>query len=146
MARHELVDKALAMLKPALPPPEHGAHQWWISQWKGLATVTDGLTPEDPRLNPILDALAVCDRHYRTADLDGFEKASQRVYRLMQFVPGARVCWEGEYRSHRLGVLGPAKVEQVICSEGRLWAWVFWQGRGRWVCEAIVSKNEGPKL
>lgn len=146
MARHELVEKALAMLKPAVPLPERGGHQWWVLEWNGLSKVTDGVLPDDPRVAPVLDALAVCDRLYQTADLDGFTKASQRVYWVMQFVPGARVWWEDEYRSHRLGVLGAATVEQVICSEGRLWVWVFWQGIGRWVSESIITKIEGPKL
>lgn len=144
MARHELVEKALEMLKPAVPPPERGSHGWWVSHWNDLAMVTDGVLPDDPRLGPLLDCLAVCDGCYKATDLDGFEKASARVRRLMQFVPGAKVRWEGEFMSHRLGSIGPAIVEQVICSDGRLWVWIAWQGLERWISETIIVKIEGP--
>lgn len=143
MARHELVDKALAMLKPAVPPPEPGSHEWWVDQWGTLSRETHGLTPDDPRLNPILDALAVCDRHYRTADLDGFTKASERVRRLMRLAPNARVWWEGAV-NHLLRTLGPATVEDVQHDTGRLWVWVTWQGTGRWVSESLITNIEGP--
>lgn len=144
MARHELVDKALAMLKPAVPPPEKGSHEWWVSQWKDLAMVTDGLLPDDPRLGPVLDCLASCDGCYKAADVDGFEKASIRVRRFMQFVPGAHVWWQGEFMPHRLGNIGPAIVEQVHYDNGKLWIWTSWRGVGRWVSEAVICKIEGP--
>jgi hypothetical protein len=66
------------------------------------------------------------------------------VRRLMAFAPGAKVRWEGS-ENHRLCVLGPAMVEQVICSEGRLWVWTSWRGVGRWVSETIITKIEEPK-
>lgn len=115
----------------------------WLDQWRQLAGLTHGLTAQDPRLNAIVDALADCDRHYKAEDLAAFTETAQRVRRLMAFAPGAKVRWQGS-ENHRLCILGPAKVEQVICSEGRLWVWVFWQGRGRWVSESIVTKIEGP--
>jgi hypothetical protein len=144
MARHELVEKALAMLAPAVPIPERGSHEWWTEQWRDLARVTDRLLPDDPRLAPVLDSLSKCDHFYKLQELDGFTKASQRVRRLMLFVPGAQIWWEGEFMSHRLGSLGSATVEQVICSDGRLWVWGIWQGIGRWVSESIITKIEGP--
>jgi hypothetical protein len=142
MARHELVEKALEMLKPAVPTPKRGSHEWWTEQWRGLANVTDGVLPDDPRVGPVLDTLAICDKHFKAADLNGFEKDAKRVRRLMLFAPGALVWWEGEFISHRLGVLGPATVEQVSRSDGRLWVWVSWRGIGRWVNESIITKIE----
>jgi hypothetical protein len=143
MARHELVEKALAMLKPAVPPPEQGSHEWWTEQWRELAQVKDGLLPDDPRAAPVLSVLAECDGCYKAANLDGFMNASKRVLRLMQFIPEAQVWWEGECMPHRLGSIGPAVVEQVICSDGRLWVWCTWDKTGRWVSESIITKIEG---
>lgn len=133
--------ESLAMSSPGdrLKAPD------WSDQWRQLAGLTHGLTAEDPRLNPILDALADCDRHYKAGDLAAFTDTSERVKRLMCFAPGAKVRWQGS-ETYRLCILGPATVAQVICSEGRLWAWVFWQGIGRWVSESIITKIEGPKL
>lgn len=126
------------------PTPEPGSHDWWVSQWRELATVTHGLLPDDPRLVPVLDALAVCEGHYKAAELDGFAKGAEQVKRLMQFRPGATVRWEGTV-NHRLTVLGPATVEVVHHDQGRLWVWVSWRGAGRWISETIITTIEGPK-
>ena len=127
---------------PATPEP--GSHNWWVSQWRDLATVTDGLLPDDARVGPVLSRLAECDRCYKAADLDGFTKGAERVRRLMHFVPGATVRWEGT-ANHRVTTLGPATVEHVHHDQGRLWVWVSWRGTGRWISETIITKIEGPK-
>lgn len=141
MARDALVEKALELAISAGRVPALGSHEWWTAQWKDLARDTHGLLPDDPRIGPLLGALAVCDHHYKAQDLDGFTKGAERVRRFMQFVPGAKVRWQGS-NNHRLCILGPSTVEMVHCNQGRLWVWV-WHGMGRWVCESIVTKIEG---
>ena len=140
----ESIKEILKQELPTTPRPERGSHEWWVAQWKDLATVTDRLLPDDPRVAPVLDSLSKCDHYYKLQDLDGFTKASQQVQRLMLFVPGVRLWWHGEVMPHRLGSIGPAMVQQVICSEGRLWCWVEWKGLGRWICEVIIVKIEEP--
>ena len=144
MARSELVEKALEMLKPAGRTPEPGSHEWWTAQWRDLAKLTHGLQPEDPRFGPVLAGLAVCDQHYKAADLDAFTVGAERVRRLMQFVPGAKVRWEGMV-NHRLTVFGPATVELVHHDQCRLVVFLTWKGIERWVSEAIITKIEGPQ-
>lgn len=144
MARSELVERALEMVKAAGRVPEPGSHDWWIFRWRDLAKATDGLLPDDPRLNPVLDALAVCDRHYKEADIKSFTKGAERVRRLMLFTPGATVRWEGTL-NHRRTTLGPAIVEHVHVDDGRLIVFVVWKGLPRWISECIITKIEGPK-
>jgi hypothetical protein len=103
--------------------------------------MTDGLEPEDPRLTPVLSALAVCEAHDKAGDRSGFEHATQRVHYVMQFRPGAQVRWQGS-DGHHLKVLGPALVEHVHCSEGQLWVWTAWKGQGRWVPEHSITAME----
>jgi hypothetical protein len=105
--------------------------------------VTSDIEPDDPRLTPVLSALAVCEAHYRKGNLDDFTKAATQVQRLMLFTPGATIRWHGHIE-HRLTIQGPATVEHVHHDQGRLWIWVEWQGTGRWISEAIVTTIEGP--
>ncbi len=114
----------------------------WLSRWRELARLTDGLLPEDPRFDPILTALSDCDRAFKAQDLDAFTKGTERVRRLMQFTPGAKVRWEGTV-NHRLCTLGPATVELVHHDEGKLFAFVVWRGIERWISETIITKIEG---
>lgn len=109
--------------------------------WRELAQMTSGLEAEDPRVTPVLSALAACEVCDKAGDRSGFEHAAERVKRLMQFVPGAHVQWRGS-EGHRLKVLGPAPVEHVHCSEGQLWVWTAWKGQGRWVPEHIITAME----
>jgi len=99
--------------------------------------MTAGLEHDDPRLSPVLSALAACAASYKAADQSGFEHAAQRVQYVMQFAPGALVRWQG-HEGHHMTVLGPAMVEHVHCSEGQLWVWTEWKGQGRWVSESII--------
>lgn len=115
----------------------------WLSRWRGLATATSGLLPDDPRVDPALRGLANCDRCYRDGDLDGFRKGAERVRWLMQFAPGATVRWKGSV-DHRLCLLGPATVEHVHHDDGKLYVFVVWKDLGRWVSEAIITTIEEP--
>jgi|CXWL01.1.fsa_nt_gi hypothetical protein len=109
--------------------------------WRELAQMTAGLERDDPRLGPVLSALAACEAHDKAGDRSGFEHAAERVTRLMQFAPGAHVRWRGS-EGHVLKVLGPAQVEHVHCSEGQLWVWTAWKGQGRWVPEYSIIAME----
>ena len=144
MARNALVEKALELAISAGRTPDRGSHSWWTDQWAALTRETSELTSDDPRMSPILHALAICDRVHKAADLDGFMKSAKSVRRLMCFVPGARVWWEGAV-NHRLTMFGPALVEHVHCDDARLYVFVIWKGIGRWLSEAIVRNIEGPK-
>jgi len=143
MTRSELVERALEIARSAGRTPERGSHEWWVSRWRELATVTHGLLPDDPRVNPVLSTLAECDRSYKAHDLDGFKTGTERLRRLMGFARGAVVRWEG-VANHRLVVLGPATVEQVHEYHGRLYVWVTWKGIERLISESIIMQIEGP--
>jgi hypothetical protein len=110
----------------------------WLSQWRELAQVTSDIEPDDPRLTPVLSALAVCESHYRKGNLDDFTKAATQVQRLMLFTPGATIRWHGHIE-HRLMVLGPNTVECVHFADGRFWVWVAWDG-GRWINETLITE------
>jgi hypothetical protein len=143
MARSELVERALKILETAGRTPEPGSHDWWVGRWRELATVTNGLLSDDARVGPVLSALAECDRSYKAADLDGFTKGAARVRRMMCFIPGAKVKWEGTV-NHRRRTLA-ATVEHVHNDDGKLYVFTIWNGIERWVSEAIITKIEGPK-
>ena len=109
--------------------------------WRELAKLTAGLEQGDPRLSPVLSALAACEAHDKAGDRSGFEHAAERVKRLMQFAPGAQVRWQGS-EGHHLTILGPSQVEHVHCDQGKLWVYTEWQGQGRWVHERSITAIE----
>jgi hypothetical protein len=143
MIHSELVERALEMARSAGRTPEPGSHDWWVSRWKELAHMTNGLTTDDPRLGPVLSAMATCQHCYQAADPDGFQLAAAQVQRLMGFVPGAQITWQ--VIEDRLVTLGPATVELVHHNDDRLYVFVVWNGVERWVSESIITKIEGPK-
>ena len=112
--------------------------------WRELAQLTAGLERDDPRLNPVLDMMIEGARSQDAGDALGFEKATERVQRLMQFAPGALVRWQGS-EEHQLKVLGPATVEFVHVADNQLWVWTTWKGQGRWVPESVMTTIERPR-
>ena len=60
-----------------------GVHDWLMA-WRELAEVTSGLTAEDPRLTPVLEALDGCDAAFIADDWEAFEQAREGVRRAMQ--------------------------------------------------------------
>ena len=145
--RSELVERALAMLN-AVPSRRTAAPVTpasdWLSRWRELASITASLEADDSRLPVVLIALAECQHAHDAGDLHGFITAAAQVHRLMQFIPGASVRWEGSM-NHRLCSLGPATVECVQYSRGRLWAWITWQDSGRWIADTLITQIEGPQ-
>jgi hypothetical protein len=115
----------------------------WLTHWRELARQTAGLSPDDPRMGPVLSTLAEAERAHKAGDAEGFQRAAIQAHRLMQFIPGARVRWQATVNS-RLALLGPATVVHVHEDLGRLWVWVSWQGAGRWVHESIITTIEWP--
>ncbi len=142
--RSELVERALAMLTPSsrTAAPSTPASDW-LTRWRDLATVTSGLDADDPRLTPVLKGLAACQHCHDSGDLDGFTQAAARVRRLMQFVPGATVRWEGAV-NHRLTTLS-AVAEHVHYDGGKLIVFLTWQGLDRCVADSIITQIEGPR-
>jgi hypothetical protein len=55
----------------------------WLHAWRQLAATTAGLEREDPRLQPVLDALQVCDEYFVKGDWPGFLSAAARVVAAM---------------------------------------------------------------
>jgi RecB family endonuclease NucS len=114
-----------------------------VAQWRALVTTTHGLMKEDPRVGPVLSALAVCDAHYKGGDVDRFQVATERVRRLMQFAPGAMIRWESRVHD-RLVILGPGRIEHVHDDHGRLQVFVIWEDTARWISDAIITEIEEP--
>lgn len=137
-------DNGVSRIVTLCPASEPGSHDWWVRRWREFANVTRRLLPDDARVDPVLTALAHCDRCYKAADLNGFMKGAEQVRRLMQFVAGASARWEG-ITNHRVTTLGPATVKHVLYDQGRLWVWISWRGTERWISETIITKIEGPK-
>lgn len=59
-------------------------HRDWLWAWRELASDTDGLTPGDRRLGPVLAALAVCDGYFMRGDWAGFQQATKAVDTAMK--------------------------------------------------------------
>lgn len=76
MARPEqspLVTKALKRL----------GGQDWLSAWRKLAILTDGIRPEDSRLRPVLAALEACDEAFLADDWARFQQSAEQVRQAM---------------------------------------------------------------
>ena len=60
---------------PACKP----SHAQWLKAWRELATLTQGITQGDPRLEPVMKALDACDMAFLMDDWSGFQRASLTV-------------------------------------------------------------------
>jgi hypothetical protein len=89
---------------------------------------------DDPRYDPILNALAACESACKAGDRAQFTKEADNVMRIAAFVRGAVIHWRGADRQ----LQGPATVNEVIYEKGRLWVCVNWAGHLHWVNEIIV--------
>jgi hypothetical protein len=134
-------DGPLTLREPSLPPSKVGID--WLARWQEVAQGTDGLLPDDPRVDPVLTVVAECNRCHKTQNVDGFMTSTARIRRLMAFVPGATIRWEG-IANQRLMILGPATVEYVHHDDGKLYVFVVWQGTERWVSETSITTVERP--
>ena len=75
--REELLQRALEI---ANRPRSHQQLEIdWLAEWRHLAAITSGLTPEDSRLQPVLAALDVCDTAFLAGDYPAFMQAAVKV-------------------------------------------------------------------
>jgi hypothetical protein len=70
-----------------LAPSEDGAgsargaslHADWLTLWQHVADISDGLEPDDPRLEPVLAAIERCDAAFMADDKAVFRFAVEGV-------------------------------------------------------------------
>ena len=55
----------------------------WETEWQALAKVTLGITQDNPRFHPIMDALDQCDTAFLSNNWGQFRHIAQEVQRLM---------------------------------------------------------------
>ena len=68
------VEKATSKVRLFQP-----SHTEWLTAWRELAGLTYGIMPDDPRLQPVLDALNHCDTAFLCGDWSSFLKAADEV-------------------------------------------------------------------
>ena len=51
----------------------------WLTRWREVATITDGITKNDVRFNSVMLALDECDAAFVHGDWDAFEAAVAKV-------------------------------------------------------------------
>ncbi len=51
----------------------------WLRVWRELADCITGITRDDPRFQPVMAALDVCDRAFERGDWTGFQRTADRV-------------------------------------------------------------------
>ena len=123
---------------PAAPyHPASGAPDW-LMLWQRVAQLSGGISSQDPRRDPMLNALAECEAAYRAKDEALFATATDRVTSVACYVPGATVYWTDQ----RNRPCGPAPISDVILSDGRLWVWLEWDRAGRWLNETLITRIE----
>ena len=68
-------------MAPVLAAPTPQTH--WLARWRRLASVTDGLTQDDPRLPTILTLLEQCSEHCREENDNAFIHIAKQITHLM---------------------------------------------------------------
>jgi len=58
--------------------------QQWLAAWRELAELTAGLTKEDPRLEPVMRWLGICDVAFSIDSWPGFCEAAEQVREIMR--------------------------------------------------------------
>jgi hypothetical protein len=51
----------------------------WLTAWRELAAMTNGITRDDPRFQPVLEALNRCDDAYLAGDWPAFRLGAEEV-------------------------------------------------------------------
>ncbi len=79
----DLTQRARAFLvqKQTISPVRSRAQ--WITAWRELATLTEGISEHDPRVQPILRVLDACDRAFEKDNWTEFSKAYQSIKALV---------------------------------------------------------------
>ena len=63
--------------------PRRQTDRTWLTAYRELATVTNGLARDDPRFQPVCSALDRSDVAYAADDWSGFEQAVDEVKRIV---------------------------------------------------------------
>ncbi len=58
----------------------------WLSAWRALASMTSGVTREDPRFLAVMAALKQCDTTFLADDWPNFQRAALAVKRAVDGV------------------------------------------------------------
>ncbi len=56
----------------------------WLAEWRTLARITDGITADDPRFQPVMATLEQCDAAFLANDWLAFQQAVARVWLAVQ--------------------------------------------------------------
>lgn len=56
----------------------------WLTLWRELARMTYGIEKEDPRFQPMMEALNRCDEAFKQDDWPAFEQAANDVRQAVQ--------------------------------------------------------------
>ena len=56
----------------------------WSPSWRELATLSSGLTANDPRLPKVMAALNACDDAYLAGNWGGFQEAAEQIKQLVK--------------------------------------------------------------
>ena len=70
----KLLAKAQGKVRLAEP-----ANPDWLAEWRTLARITDGITADDPRFQPVMAALEQCDKAFQANDWSAFRRAAMQV-------------------------------------------------------------------
>lgn len=54
----------------------------WLTAWRELAVITYGITAEDPRYEPVMRWLNVCDAAFGLDSWTAFQEAAEEVKRV----------------------------------------------------------------
>lgn len=85
MREENLVQGAIDRLtgrKPIETPPAPRSSADWLAAWRQLADATDGITGNDPRFEPVMRWLDVCDTAYLMESWPTFCEAAEEVKRI----------------------------------------------------------------
>jgi hypothetical protein len=78
MKEGNLVRGALERLTGTRKPAPRNSQEW-LSHWRELAQVTYGITGDDPRYEPVLRWLDVCDAAFVMGSWAAFQEAAEQV-------------------------------------------------------------------
>jgi hypothetical protein len=85
MKEQRLVQQALDRLAgrtPSDPGPGPKTSADWLGHWRELAQVTYGITADDPRYEPVMRWLNVCDASFQLDSWGNFKEAAEEVKRI----------------------------------------------------------------
>ncbi|NKB80738.1 MAG: hypothetical protein GKS05_02345 [Nitrospirales bacterium] len=71
---------ATALEPQAVPPP---TPEQWVTSWRELAHLTNGIEKTEQQFHPVLQALDECDRAFLPNDWPRFQAAVEKVRRVV---------------------------------------------------------------